>query len=224
MSSKNFHPTIKKNPCPVCGDISGKCRTTDTELVLCMNTLDAASTPTGWKFLGLTKGGGQWGKIVPAGQPEAGNAKALRQQRAAERAAVEAARIARLKPKDIRDSEYRHQVANCPILEADRADLTRRGLNDEDLAKLTPINDGKGGYIIPIRDRDGLMVGGQRRLDNVAKGGRYRWATTGENQLPETVELPLAHWNGSDGVEVIALLEGTGVRSIKKMIDPVIMR
>jgi uncharacterized protein (DUF927 family) len=205
-------PTKKNNPCPVCGDVSGNCRTTDSELVLCMNTLDELSTPTGWKFLGLTNGGGQWGKIVPAGQPESGNAKALRQQRAAERAAVELSRIARLKPRQQRHDEYLHKVANCPILEADRADLTRRGLSDDDLAILTPINDGRGGYVIPIRDRDGLMVGGQRRLGNVAKGGRYRWATTGENQLPETGELPLAHWSSSDGVEVVALVEGTGVK------------
>jgi uncharacterized protein (DUF927 family) len=212
MIMSSAKPTKKSNPCPVCGDISGKCRTTETELVLCMSALDKPSTPTEWKFLGLTNGGGQWGKIVPAGQPESGNSKALREQRTAERAAVESSRIARLKPTDIRDSEYRHLVANCPILEADRADLTRRGLTDEDLAKLTPINDGRGGYVIPIRDRDGLMVGGQRRLSNVAKGGRYRWATTGENQLPETGELPLAHWSSSDGVEVVALVEGTGIK------------
>jgi uncharacterized protein (DUF927 family) len=205
-------PTKKNNPCPVCGDISGKCRPTETELVLCMNTLDESSTPTGWKFLGLTGGGGQWGKIVPAGQPESGNAKALREQRAAERAAVEAARIARLKPKEVRDSDYWHLVANCPILEADRADLTRRGLTDDDLAKLTPINDGRGGYVIPIRDRDGLMVGGQRRLSDAASGGKYRWATNGENHIPPTNELPLAHWQHSPHVQSIVLMDGTGVK------------
>jgi uncharacterized protein (DUF927 family) len=212
MSSKNFHPTSKKSLCPVCDDSSGKCRSTDTELVLCMNTLDATRISTGWKFLGVTKGGGQWGRIVPAGQPESGNDKTKRLERAAERAAVEAARIARLKPKEVRDSEYRHLVANCPILEADRADLTKRGLTDEDLAKLTPINDGKGGYIVPIRDRDGLMVGGQRRLSNAASGGKYRWATTGENQLPPTNELPLAHWKHSPHIQSIVLMDGTGVK------------
>jgi hypothetical protein len=212
VASKKIQPTNKRNECPVCGDNKGKCRTTDTELILCMNTLDKSSTPDGWKFLGLTKGGGQWGRIVPIGQPASGNFTALRQQREAERAAVETARLARLKPKDIRDAEYRHQVANCPILEADRADLMRRGLNDEDLARLTPINDGRGGYTTPIRDKDGLMVGGQIRSNNVAEGGRYRWATTGKNQLPETGELPLAHWSSSNGVEVIALVEGTGVK------------
>lgn len=209
---KRFQSTNKRNECQVCGDISGKCRTTDTELVLCMNVIDAASTPNRWKFHHLSKGGGQWGCLVPSGQPESGNYRALRQQRAVERAAVEAARIARLKPKDIRDSEYRHQVANCPIGKTDQADLTRRGLDADDLATITPINDGRGGYIIPIRDRDGLMVGGQRRLDNVAKGGRYRWVTIGENQLPDTGELPLAHWHGSDDVKVVALVEGTGVK------------
>ncbi len=209
---KKIQPTNRKNDCPVCGDASGKCRTTDTELVLCMNTLDKNSLAIDWTFLGLTKGGGQWGKIVPAGQPESGNASALRQQRAAERSAVEDARFARMKTAKQRHKDYLYKTANCPILEADRADLIRRGLKDEDIAELTPINDGRGGYIIPIRDKDGLMVGGQRRLTVATRGGRYRWATDGENQLPETRELPLAHWQGSDLVESIALVEGTGVK------------
>jgi hypothetical protein len=208
MSSR-IKATNKNNPCPVCDNISGHCRHTDGELVLCAHTLDA-STPEGWKFLGLSKGGGQWGLIVPSGQPESGNAKSLRLQRDAERAAVEAARMARLKPKQQRHSEYEYQIANCPITEADRADLTRRGLTDEDVAKLSPINDGKGGYIVPIRDRDGMMVGGQRRLPLTK--GKYRWATTGENQLPETGELPLAHWKGADEPSQILLMEGTGIK------------
>jgi uncharacterized protein (DUF927 family) len=173
-----------------------------------MNTLDRASTPHGWEFLGLSKDGGQWGKIVPSGQPESGNEIAQRQQRAA----VKAARFNRLKPMEQRHSDYQYQVANCPISETDRADLNRRGLTDEDLAKLTPINDGKGGYIIPIRDVDGLMVGGQRRLNTSSSGGRYRWATTGENQLKETHELPLAHWSSTESPAAIYLTEGTGVK------------
>jgi hypothetical protein len=205
-------PTKKNNPCPVCDNTSGKCRTTETELILCMNTLDAGSTPTGWKFIGLTNGGGQWGRIVPSGQPESGNDRALRKQRAAERAAVGAARITRLKSAQQRHDEYKYMVANCPILEADRADLIRRGLTDEDIETLTPINDGKGGYIIPIRDRDGLMVGGQRRLSNAATGGKYRWATNGENHFPPTNELPLAHWQHSPHVRSIILMDGTGVK------------
>jgi hypothetical protein len=202
--------TKKSNPCPVCANVSGHCKHTDTELVLCAHSLDAASTPEEWQFLGLTKGGGQWGKIVPSGHPETGKARALRLQRAAERVAIEAARMARLKPKQQRHTDYQYQIANCPITEADRTDLIRRGLTDEDIAKLSPINDGRGGYIIPIRDKDGLMVGGQRRLP-ITKG-KYRWATTGENQLPETVELPLAHWKGADAPSQILLMEGTGIK------------
>jgi uncharacterized protein (DUF927 family) len=204
--------TKRNNLCPVCDDTSGKCRTTGTELVLCMNTLDAGYAPTGWKFLGLTNGGGQWGKMVPSGQPESGNDRALRQQRAAERAAVDAARLARLKPAKNRHDEYAYMVANCPISEADRTDLTRRGLTDEDIRIITPVNDGKRGYIIPIRDKDGSMVGGQRRLSNAATGGKYRWATTGENQVPPTNELPLAHWQHSPHPQSIVLMDGTGVK------------
>ncbi len=205
-------PTKKNNPCPVCDETSGKCRTTETELVLCMNTLDTGYAPTGWKFLGLTNGGGQWGKMVPSGQPESGNDRALRQQRAAERAAVDAARFARLKPSKTRHDEYAFMVANCPISETDRADLTRRGLTDDDVQIITPVNDGKRGYIVPIRDRDGLMVGGQRRLSDAVTGGKYRWATTGENQIPPTNELPLAHWQNSPHPRSIVLMDGTGVK------------
>jgi hypothetical protein len=205
-------PTKKNNPCPVCDETSGKCRTTETELVLCMNTRDTGYAPTGWKFLGLTNGGGQWGKMVPSGQPESGNDRALRQQRAAERAAVDAARSARLKPAKTRHDEYAYMVANCPISETDRTDLTRRGLTDDDIRTITPVNDGKRGYIIPIRDRDGLMVGGQRRLSAATTGGKYRWATNGENHIPPTNELPLAHWQHSPHPRLIVLMDGTGVK------------
>jgi uncharacterized protein (DUF927 family) len=205
-----FSKTKKNNPCPICGDITGHCKTTDSEMALCYYSRDAASTPEGWRFTRISKGDGIWGVIVPAGQPETGNARALRLQREAERAAVEAERWAKLKPARERHSDYSYKVANCPITEADRSDLTRRGLTGEDLSKLTPIKDGGGGYIIPIRDKDGLMVGGQRRLP--IEKNKYRWATTGQNHLPETRELPLAHWQHSEAVESIALTEGTGIK------------
>jgi hypothetical protein len=192
--ASRFKPTNRNNPCEVCGNTSGHCKITDTELLLCADILDSGSTPDGWRFLGLTKGGGQWGKIVPSGQPESGNSKALRLQRAAEQAAVEAARMARLKPKKERDEDYRYRIANHPASPAAIADLTRRGLDAEDLAKLTPISDGRGNYIIPIRDLDGLMVGGQVRSLLGTKGPKYYWATRGENHLPESKELPIAHW------------------------------
>jgi hypothetical protein len=150
--------------------------------------------------------------MVPSGQPESGNDRALRQQRAAERAAVDAARFARLEPAKVRHDKYIYMVANCPISETDRTDLTRRGLTDEDIRIITPVNDGKRGYIIPIRDKDGLMVGGQRRLSNAATGGKYRWATTGENQVPPANELPLAHWQHSPHPQSIVLMDGTGVK------------
>jgi uncharacterized protein (DUF927 family) len=212
MPSTKIKSTNKTNPCPVCGNVSGHCKTTSTELVLCAHTLDAASTPEGWKFLDRSKGGGQWGKIVPSGQPESGNSKALRLQRAAEQAAIEAARMARLKPKKERDEDYRYRVANHPASSAAIADLTRRGLDSEDLAKLTPISDARGNYIVPIRDLDGLMVGGQVRSLAATKGAKYFWATKGENHLPESKELPLAHWVFSGEPEMIALCEGTGAK------------
>lgn len=205
-------PTNKKNTCPVCGDTGGKCRTTETNLVLCMNTTDNYSTPGGWAFIGMTAND-QWGQIVPdndrVADPEWEKKKMARE---AEAQAAEMHRLGQLKTAEQRDSDYKYLIANCPPLEADLSDLTRRGLTAADIKALAVINDGRGGYIIPIKDKDRLIVGGQRRLNDPGNGGRYRWATEGANDLPETGELPLAHWFGAKQSNAIYLCEGTGVK------------
>jgi len=54
-------PTNKSNSCPICGNVSGKCKTfADKPLVLCM----VADFAPGWKDLGSTKDG-QWRQFVP---------------------------------------------------------------------------------------------------------------------------------------------------------------
>jgi hypothetical protein len=62
-----FPRTSRFEDCPICGRQKPDCgwKLDDTNFRFCMNTHDAYSAPPGWKFVGLTNGGGQWGMFVP---------------------------------------------------------------------------------------------------------------------------------------------------------------
>jgi hypothetical protein len=211
-SNDRLIATSGRNECPVCSDTTGKCRTTSTELVLCMNTTDKYSTPSGWSWRGLDKQQGLWGQIVPdLGSERKTRSDDWRLQREADRAAQEREKLALLATREQRDGDYQYKIANYPLLPIDRDDLIRRGLSDIDIATLKPFSRDDG-YITPIRDINGLMVGGQVRKRHFSNDSRYIWATTGANKLPDTGELPLAHYFGSDCPTSIALPEGTGIK------------
>ena len=132
-SSRSFAPTRQGNPCLVCGDIKGKCRQTAESLNLCM---DASGVLPGFKYLGQTKDG-LWAKYrsddgqqTPAQQSHFWQEqKLLRQQRAA----AEAQRHADALPAPERDRLYNQLLNQLPLHPADRADLHRRGLTDEQI-------------------------------------------------------------------------------------------
>jgi uncharacterized protein (DUF927 family) len=206
-------PTNRSNPCPVCASTNGNCRTTETELILCRYASDKGSAGPEWSWRKLSRDG-VWGRWAPAsGAQENPEAREARQQKQREKAETEAYRISQLERKEKRDKDYRYKVANSQLIEVDRQDLERRGLTPGQIAELRPFTQGKG-YVVPILDLDGLMVGGQVRQREATKGGRYRWATTGANHLPETGELPLTHHSEGNGAvtSAIYLTEGTGVK------------
>lgn len=249
-----FIPTRRGNPCEICDDTSGKCRQGEP-VQLCMTIADTVfgAAVSGYKFIGQTKDG-LWGKFIEEhGQDWAFQQRQewreeqerLRRQRAAEEEKRRAAAL----PATERDRLYRHLLFQLTLHPADRADLKRRGLSDEQIEQgefrsveqwqqleselphqLPGINlDGlslnaQPGYLCPIKDADGLIVGCQIRLRSTDDGGRYRWLTSATKKRPNGPtphlpngelpgELPLAvHRPLEVKLSSIGMTEGTGVK------------
>ena len=133
-STRSFTPTRKGNPCLICSDIKGKCRQTPDDLHLCMSTF---GTIPGFRYLGQTKDG-LWAKYViddgQQTQQERDRHYQEQQQLRQSRAAAEAQRHAEAMPAIERDQHYRQLLSQLALHPADRADLHRRGLSDEQIA------------------------------------------------------------------------------------------
>jgi hypothetical protein len=217
-----FITTTKSNPCPICEKTNGNCRTfSDSENVLCMTFTDRLAQVPGFWFIGLTEDR-LWGKWVPNDDPNLTQEqrdqwrqeqKRLRQQRID---AENQQRAESLVPKE-RNEFFRLLLDQLPLHPADRSDLHRRGLTDEQIEavgfksveqwqKLSvelPFSlpgvslDGKSlitpcpGYLCPIRDADNFIVGFQLRARNVEKR-RYSWLTGRTKKRPNgpTPHLP----------------------------------
>ena len=178
-----------------------------------------------------------------------------------------------LSPKE-RDKLYRRMLAPLILCKEDRQDLTRRGFTNEQITRsgfksvdqwqklqgqyshlLPGVNitgDGlntQGGYLCPVRNADGLIVGIQVRLRTVtgdesesqdkksARGeGRYRWLTSKTKKRPHgqsphlypqgKKELPLAvHYPLAIKKPQIGICEGTGAKPLlasQRLVMPVI--
>ncbi|MBW4572119.1 MAG: hypothetical protein KME31_30235 [Tolypothrix carrinoi HA7290-LM1] len=131
-----FIATRRHNPCPVCGDIKGKCRhlPDSPDTVLCMTATDAYSAPPGWQFLKLTSDG-LWG-IIRRDTGEINEelkrewAERWRNLRI-ERLRIEKARHAASLTEGDRDTQIRDILGQLQLSSAHREDLRRRGLSDE---------------------------------------------------------------------------------------------
>jgi len=214
-----FTPTKQGNPCQVCSDTTGKCRTTDT-VHLCMTVSDEVP---GFKYLGKTKDG-LWSKYVlddgrDLNWTEADRQIWQRQQQTIKSQRALAEKTARANSLDLitRDREYRKLLSQLTLSATDRKDLIGRGLTPEQIAqgmyrtvsKWQPLTqtldyrlpgvslDGRSlnvsgyGYLVPIFNADGLIVACQIRLRQ-AEDGRYRWLTSVTKKRPDgaTPHLP----------------------------------
>jgi len=202
-----FTPTRRGNPCQLCDDTCGKCRETDSTL-LCMTFAEASAAILGYKFIGRTKDN-LWGKWVvddgqdwSAAQPdqwrqEQQQIKAQRQQEEAQRHRESLSAIDR-------DHHYQRLLNQLSLNPADRNDLLRRGLTNEQIAaggfkSVEPwqplaqelphtlpgvnlegrsLNVASAGYLCPIRDVNGRIVACQIRSRDGEAGGRYRWLSS----------------------------------------------
>ncbi|WP_152551045.1 DEAD/DEAH box helicase family protein [Picosynechococcus sp. NKBG042902] len=187
-----FHPTKRNNPCPVCGDVKGKCRTTDTDLVLCMGLPDG-DVP-GWHYSGRDKSQGLWGLYSPHHGSEFDQDK-HRAELAKLRAENEAKRRSQL--PTISDRHQEILGFKAKLTEAQNADLLRRGLTQQEIDFALGrhwLFACKGGYGITAVDAvTGMFCGAQRAKDD--RDPKYDWSIfPGQNKVKETGENPIAVW------------------------------
>jgi hypothetical protein len=238
-----FIPTRKTNPCPLCQDTTGKCRQTDT-IHLCMTFADAIAPIPGFRFLGLTTNG-LWGKWIEAdGQDWSEQQRQEWQRQQEQRLALETTQRATTLSAESRDRYYHQLLAQLSLDSVDRADLHRRGLTDDQIAAWgvksvdswqrldwelpytlpgvsldgQSLNTPKSGYLCPIKDVEGCLVGFQLRLRE--GDTRYLWLTSATKKRPNgptphlpNGELPLAiHRPATLSRPTIALVEGVGAK------------
>ncbi|MBD2179343.1 hypothetical protein H6F42_20675 [Pseudanabaena sp. FACHB-1998] len=215
-SSRKFSPTKSHNPCPICDDITGKCRISpdNQDFVLCMTHPSDADLPD-WKYLGETNGSYFAGKYVRK-LPESESDRLERRDRNLKlRMAQQKAKrdgLAKLPDASQRDRLYQNYLQKLNLDSLDRADLVSRGLSDAEIKRLGAKSTNSG-YILPIRNPLGQILGFQIRLRG-ASSGRYRWHKPfGISAQQQNGELPLAfHGDIQVDCQRVVLVEGTGVK------------
>jgi hypothetical protein len=268
----SYISTNRSNPCPLCDKTNGNCRTfEDSPNVLCMTFTDAFTPIANFRYIGLTEDK-FWGKWVPNDRQKLTQAERDDRQRELSRRRQESAdaetqRRAEALPPQERDRLYRSLLAQLPLHPADRSDLMRRGLTDEQIEAwgvrsveqwqrldqelphtLAGVSlDGRSlitprpGYLCPIRDAEGLIVGFQIRSRNAedtqgssagesspARLPRYSWLTgrtkkrkngptphLSNGELPLSVHRPFDTAQGSpqqSARDAVTLVEGVGAK------------
>ncbi|MHC5748764.1 MAG: DEAD/DEAH box helicase family protein, partial [Nostoc sp.] len=150
-------------------------------------------------------------------------------------------------PAELRHIEYTRLLNELDLHPDDKADLLARGFTESQIvlsgfksvtryqsvtgeyhASLPGINQksnqiiaGESGYIIPVKNYDGLITGLQLRLRNPVETGRYRWISGKEtvlkvaipvNGLEPVLENPLAIFKPVNQPKAIWIVEGTGAK------------
>ncbi|ELS31712.1 MULTISPECIES: hypothetical protein, partial [Pseudanabaena] len=215
-SSRKFSPTKSHNPCPICDDIKGKCRiaSDNQDFVLCMTHPSDVSLAD-WKYLGETNGSYFAGKYVRKCPESEVDRQERRDRNLKLRIAQQKAKrdgLAKLPDAVQRDRLYQSYLQKLDLDNLDRDDLVSRGLSELDI-KLLGAKSTNSGYILPIKNPDGKILGFQIRLRN-ADSGRYRWHKPfGISAQQQNGELPLAfHGDIQVDRQRVVLVEGTGVK------------
>ena len=202
QNTRKFTPSSRRNPCQLCGDTKGKCRSfPDQDLVLCM---ELREPPPGWKFAGETKDG-LWAKFWPIDPNWKPSAEPKRWEPKPETKTIVS--------DSQKDKAYQRILEVGTLNDRHIADFTRRGLTDAEIGFLEAVTRSvPTGYLIPFPNADDQWCGAQIRRDDT-EGGRYRWHYY-QNNISlnnEFSEKPLAVWKHGEPVWIV---EGTGVKPI----------
>ncbi len=215
-SSRKFSPTKSNNPCPICDDIKGKCRiaSDNQDFVLCMTHPSDVGLPD-WKYLGETNGSYFAGKYVRKRAESESDRQERRDRNLRLRLAQQKAKrdgLAKLPDASQRDRLYQGYLQKLNLNSLDKADLASRGLSELEIEYLGAKSTNSG-YILPIKNPLGQILGFQIRLRD-ANSGRYRWHKPfGISAQQQNGELPLAfHGDIQVNCQRVVLVEGTGVK------------
>ncbi len=179
--------TKKTNPCPICANVSGKCRIhADSPIVLCGNLGDG-DAPIGYRY--VKPSSGIWNIFAPDTQSDDWQTR-LEARVERDRNAIE------LSPLSLKSRHALLSAKTHTLTPNQNSDLLRRGLTQSEIdlclsnGWFWQERDGYGiGAIDPVT---GLTVGGQLARDD--RDPKYLWLLPGQTHLPETGQNPLAVW------------------------------
>ena len=209
MSGFTLHK--KSDPCPICSDASGKCRTAESGLVLCMSLVDGSASPAGYRFVKPSKNRlwGVWA-VDDGSQTQDDRDRWLADldRRRELRARQDEQRRSRSMSVGMRHKLYSEILNALELHPDDRADLVRRGLSDEAIAHIRSIDswqklgrafpanlpgigkDGASlatpyrGYLLPAFTVDGLIAGFQiHNRDRTGDAPKYPWLSSGNSPV-----------------------------------------
>ena len=226
---KNLIPASAHNPCLVCGDVSGDCRTSqrDSDYFQCRTHSGARKFEiiNGFKNIGATSCG-DWGQFKldkASAQLTDSEQAAQRAKRAAEKVEENQLLLSGLDVEE-RHAAYSQLTAQLNLHSADRDDLQRRGLSaatiqqfvsiepwqrlTQPIDRRTPCSDGSKlltphtGYLVPSKDLQGRITGFQIRNRDVSPTApKYPWlSTAGRPAKLCNGELPLTFVEGDRSV------------------------
>jgi len=203
---------LYKIDCPICNNSRKKrdCRqAVDTGFIFCMG--DIASAP-GFQYIKEDRNGFKiWAESSDAQNPDWRNDL---DKKTSDRKIEDQKIYNNSLSVEERDTEIRKFLALLTLKPEHIADLQRRGLTGEAIARIgfksTPDRlqsfstvstklpgliwnhtyCGKQGYICPIFNIDGLIIGFQVRTDNPEESGKYVWTTSYSDGLQRTAHLP----------------------------------
>ncbi|MFN9052147.1 MAG: plasmid replication protein, CyRepA1 family, partial [Pseudanabaena sp.] len=237
-----FTSTKKGLICPICDDNTGKCRIVDS-ITLCMNSPDGLIETSGYKYLHASKDG-LWGIYTEDNeQTHSNEAKRIYKAQKVERDLITKHKHETSLNLIERDREYRKLIKQLPLSDRALSDLIRRGLTAEQIKRMLfasvgqwhPLRHvmttqlagviGKGnklnvmadGYLVPIPNIDGLLIGSQYRVFEPIDGNKYPWLTSKTKNNPDGAsphlpngELPMGVYRPQNLIKkgVVGIPEG----------------
>jgi hypothetical protein len=212
-------PTTRNNECPICTDVSGKCRTingSDGEFILCWTNSDARLLEIINGYRCVKQSNGNWATFAPDANGSIDREElALRRQERELAKAREREELAKgALTVEARDKAIRSLHRHFGLSSRHKADLQRRGLSDSQInrrlyftinpnqevpfgipANLPGIKDGQikaagPGYACVTFDPQGRATGWQIRLDDLINN-KYRWGRGERSSHLGNAELPI---------------------------------